>query len=381
MPAWFEKLLGSLYPRIPPRFRPTLKRAFLWTQIRLTGLASRRKVRKGNRVAFLDFEIADLEPFEFLSPSGAEVEVEVHFSTVSPGTERAVLCGLPGARRAFPYFAGYSAAGRVVAVGSRVTGYSVGDLVAGRVKHASGDSLQPAFLFSVPDGVSAEAASFIELGIITLQGMRKARIAPGDRVAVVGQGLIGQLANRFARVMGATHVIAIAASRNRAETAMAAGGATEFVATRSGSFDPSCISADIVIEAVGTAEAIVLAAQCARPGGRVVLLGSSRGLSRDVDLGALLQEREISLVGAHISDMPAVDGSPGRHTYRQEGELFLEMLRSGRLSVSELVTWRPAAADCNAVYEVLATGGGKHVAIVFDWQRRGRDVRDASADN
>ena len=381
MPAWFETLLGSIYPRIPPRFRPTLKQAFLWTQIRLSGLVSRRKVRKGNRVAFLDFEIADLEPFEFLSPSFSEVEVEVHFSTVSPGTERAVLCGLPGARRAFPYFPGYSAAGRVVAVGSGVKGCRVGDLVAGRVKHSSGDSLQPAFLFPVPDGVPAEAASFIELGIITLQGVRKARIAPGDRVAVVGQGLIGQLANRLARAMGAKDVIAIAASRNRAPTAMAEGGATEFVDTRSGSFNPSCISADVVIEAVGTAEAIVLAAQCARRGGRVVLLGSSRGLSRDVDLGALLQEREINLIGAHITDMPAVDASPGRHTYRQEGQLFLEMLRAGRLSVSELVTWRPAPSDCNAVYEVLASGGGNHVAIVFDWQRGGRDDRGAAAAN
>ena len=123
-----------------------------------------------------------------------------------------------------------------------------------------------------------------------------------------------------------------------------------------------------MIEAVGTPDAIVAAARCARPGGRVVLLGSSRGLSREVDLGALVQKRGIEMIGAHISDMPAVDASPGRHSYRQEGELFLEMLRSRWLSVDELVTWRAAPADCNAVYEKLARGGGEHVAIVFDWQ-------------
>ena len=48
--------------------------------------------------------------------------------------------------------------------------------------------------FKVPEGVSAEQASFMELGIITLQGIRKAMIRPGDRVAVVGMGIIGQLA-------------------------------------------------------------------------------------------------------------------------------------------------------------------------------------------
>jgi threonine dehydrogenase-like Zn-dependent dehydrogenase len=224
-------------------------------------------------------------------------------------------------------------------------------------------------LFRVPDGVALESASFIELGIITLQGVRKARIAPGDTVAVLGQGLIGQLANRIARAVGASRVIAIAPSRNRAVTAMASGGATEFVSMSGGPFDPSTISADIVIEAVGTPDAISMAMRCARTGGRVVLLGSSRGLSRDVDLGMLLEGRELSLVGAHISDMPTSDSSPGRLTYRQEGELFLDMLRSGRLSVSDLVTWRPSPADCNAVYETLAKGGQEHVAIVFDWQR------------
>lgn len=369
MPAWLERFLGSLYSRIPPSVRPAFKTVFLWAQIRIVGLWSRRSVRRGQRVAFLDFEIAHLEPYEYLSPGANEVEIAAHFSTVSPGTERAVLCGLPGARRAFPYFPGYSCAGVVVDAGASISTFRVGDRVAGRMRHASGESALTDHLFRVPDGVSLESASFIELGIITLQGIRKARINPGDTVAVLGQGLIGQLANRVARAVGASQVIAIAPSRNREPTAMANGGATAFVSMSEGSFDPSVVSADVVIEAVGTPDAIVMAVRCARPGGRVVLLGSSRGLSRDVNLGALVQGQDITIVGAHISDMPGHDPSPGRHTYRQEGELFLDMLRSGRLSVSNLVTWRPSPAECNAVYEILAKGGREHVAIAFAWQR------------
>lgn len=372
MPQWLETLLGTLYKRIPPAARPIFKKIFLWGQIRIAGLASRRRVRPGCRVAFLDFEIAYLESFEYLSPGPGEVEVSTHFSTISPGTERAVLCGLPGARRAFPYFPGYSAAGEVVAVGRDVAEFKPGDRVSGRVRHLSGDSVRAEFLFRVPDGVSIEAASFIELGIITLQGIRKAHIEPGDTVAVLGQGLIGQMANRLARTAGAARVIAIAPSRNRAETALAEGGATEFVAMRAEAFDPSEIGADIVIEAVGTPDAIVMAAKCARQGGRVVLLGSSRGLSRGVNLAEVIQRRDIEMIGAHISDMPTRDSSPGRHTYRDEGRFFLELLRSGRLSVSDLVTWRVAPEDCNDVYEVLAKGGREHVAIVFDWLRSRR---------
>jgi len=364
----FNKVLGRLYKWMPAAARPFLKSVFLQSQIRLIGLLTGRSVRRGKRIAFLDFDIAYLEEFEYLGPGRDEVEVVSRHSTVSPGTERAVLCGLPGARRSFPYFPGYSFAGQVVKIGPGVKQFRIGDRVAGRVKHASGDSVSTDLIFRIADGVGDEAASFIELGIIALQGIRKAGIKPGDRVAILGQGLIGQLANRLAKAVGAGAVIALAPSRNRAATALVPGGADSFIATSAREFEPHSIGADIVIEAVGTPDAIVLAANCARAGGRVVLLGSSRGLSRDVDLARLMRARGMEMVGAHISNMPTSTASPGRFTYRQEGELFLDLLRMGRLSVDNLVTWRPTPQECNTVYEVLAKGGRDHVAIVFDWR-------------
>lgn len=369
MPNWLRAVLGSTYARIPRGMRPFFKRWFLWGQIRLHGLFSARRVMKGSRIEFLDFEIAHLEPYEFLTPAANEVLVESVCGTVSPGTERAVLCGLPGARRSFPYVPGYSTAGRVVRVGSDVKGFAVGDRVVGRLKHASAESIAASMLFKLPAGVSYEAASFLELGIITLQGMRKAKILPGDRVGVIGQGLIGQLVNRFSRMLGASRVIAVAPSRNRASTALVPGGAHEyFVLTKDGS-NATQIQADVVIEAVGTPDAAVTAMKAARVGGKVVLLGSARGLSRDIDMHDLVQRRRLSLIGAHISAMPDRDASPGRLTYQQEGHLFLQLLGSGRISVSDLVTWRASPEECNSVYETLAKGGAEHVAIVFFWNR------------
>lgn len=365
----FNRALSTVYKWIPAAARPFFKTAFFWSQLRLQGILSARRVYRGRRVTFLDFEIAHLEEFEYLGPARDEVRIESSFSTVSPGTERAVLCGLPGARRDFPYVPGYSSAGFVRAVGSAVTGLDFGAAVAGRMKHASADSVRSEYVFKVPAGVDLESASFIELGIIVLQGMRKARIQPGDRVAVLGQGLIGQLANRIAVAMGAGEVIALAPSRNRAAISLGPGGADRFCAIRDSGFAPTSVGADVVVEAVGTPDAITLAAHCARQGGRVVLLGSSRGLSPDIRFAELLRSRQLELVGAHISNMPAVDAAPGRHTYRHEGELFLDMLRSGRLTVRDLVTWRAAPDECNAVYEILAEGGHNHVAIVFDWRK------------
>jgi len=296
-----------------------------------------------------------------------ELQGRAECSTLSPGTERAVLCGLPGARRNFPYQPGYSSAGTVVKSGQR-SGFQIGDRVAGRIKHVSHDTISPEFLFRIPDGVPFEEASFIELGIITLQGIRKAAIRPGERVAVIGQGIIGQMANRLARLLSPARVIAVAPSANRRSTALAPCGAHEYVSLREAPSSTESIKADVVIEAVGTPQAIETAMKSAKPGGRIVLLGSSRGLIRDIDLWNLAQCRSLDFIGAHITAIPEKESSTTMWTYRREGELFLRLLQERRLSVHELVTWRVRPEECNMVYEILSHGGDRHVGIVIHWK-------------
>ncbi len=363
----FISLLGAIYTRIPRQYRPAIKWAVFGTLLRLQSLVTLRRIRKGRRVEFLDFEIANLEPFETLDPASNQILVESICSTVSPGTERAVLSGLPGARRSFPYQPGYSCAGRVRKIGKKVSGVSPGDRLVGRMKHTSLSVLPPGGLFRVPEAVSCEEASFMELGIIVLQGIRKAGIRPGDRVAVLGQGLIGQLSNKFAKLAGAGRVIAVAQSRRREATAIGRGGADEYVALAEDPTAVDRIRADVVIEAVGTPQAVVQSLQCAIPGGKVILLGSSRGIGRGVDFKGLAQDRGIDIIGAHISAMPDRESSPGRWTYREEGELFLRLLEEKRITVSDLVTWHADPSKCNQVFEVLAAGGANHVGIVFQW--------------
>jgi threonine dehydrogenase-like Zn-dependent dehydrogenase len=363
-------MLGRAYSALPPTVRPYIKRTATYSMLRGSALTQRRRVCNGRRVEFLDFEIAHLEPFEFLGPGPNEVLVRSLRSCVSPGTERAVLCGLPGARRRFPYVPGYSTCG-VVIVAGRTSGFAPGDMVAGRMPHASHGIMGPQSLFRVAADVAPEEACFLELGIITLQGIRKARIRPGDRVAVVGQGLIGQMAVRAARLVGADPIVAVAASRRRVGPAMRPGGADEFVALSDGVEAIAGLGADIVIEAVGSSRAITLAMEAAREGGTVVLLGSSRDLGRGLDWWNLAQRRKLTLVGAHISVVPSRDASAERWTYQQEGRLFLDLLAERRLSVSDLITWRVLPTDCNKVYEVLAEGGRDQVGVVFDWEGLG----------
>ena len=369
MPSFLITSLLPVYKSLPAGWRAPVRDAYLWGSLRLESAKSRRRIENGRRIEFLDFEIAHLEDYAFLGAGPNDVVVDAKASCVSPGTERAVLCGLPGARRPFPYAPGYSSAGVVASAGPE-SGFKPGDRVAGRMSHASKGVMTSSSLFRVPDKVSDESASFIELGIICLQGVRKAAIRPGERVAVIGQGLIGQLAGRLARIAGAQPITAVASSRRRAETAMRGGAADTFVGVSDGAQALAEIEADVVIEAVGSASAVASAIQVARRGGRVVLLGSSRDLGRNLDWWAMAQDRDIGLIGAHIGALPQRDTSTSRRTYEQEGHLFMELLDRGALDVTGLVTWRPGPQECNAVYEALAGGGGAHVGIVFDWSGR-----------
>jgi 2-desacetyl-2-hydroxyethyl bacteriochlorophyllide A dehydrogenase len=367
MPDWLVKILAVFYVKIPKNARPFIKSIFFWGLIRIQALFSLKKIVKVRQVQFLDFEIAHLENIEILGPGAGEVLVRAEKSIVSPGTETAVLTGLPGARKNFPYSPGYSLAGTIIKVGKKVTHLKIGDRVVGQINHMSHQVVKANKLFKIPEGVSFDEASFMELAIICLQGIRKSAICPGDRVAIVGQGLIGQFSNKLAKICGASSVIAVAASRNREKSAVADDSADKYIALKENKITPDEIQADVVIEAVGSPKGIETAFRCAKNEGKVTLLGSSRGIGRNVDWNNLVQKKNLTVIGAHISDMPEKDISPKRWTYKEEGNLFLKLLKEKRLNISNLITWKAKPEECNKVYEILAEGGGEQVGIMFEW--------------
>lgn len=54
----------------------------------------------------------------------------------------------------------------------------------------------------IPEGVEFEEASFVTLGAIALQGVRQAEPRLGDRIAVIGLGLLGQLTVQLLKASG-----------------------------------------------------------------------------------------------------------------------------------------------------------------------------------
>ena len=98
---------------------------------------------------------------------------------------------------------GYSAAGVVVEVGSTTQGFQVGDIVAtAGAGHAELQLVSGNLACKVPPGVALDEAAFSTIASIALHGLRLADLGPGASVAVVGLGLVGQIAVRLAIASG-----------------------------------------------------------------------------------------------------------------------------------------------------------------------------------
>jgi len=105
-----------------------------------------------------------------------------------------------------PVSLGYSCAGRVIEVGSKVTKFKVGDRVAcgggEYASHAEVNYVPRNLAVKIPGDVSFEEAAFVTLGAIALQGVRQADVRLGERVGVLGLGLIGLLTVQILKASG-----------------------------------------------------------------------------------------------------------------------------------------------------------------------------------
>jgi len=113
--------------------------------------------------------------------------------------QRAVRARLRGAEAL-----GYSCAGIVEEDGTGE--HAVGSLVAcaggGHATHAEYNLVPRNLAVAVPPGVSPEQAAFAAVGSVALHAVRLARCGLGESVAVIGLGLIGQLAVQLLKAAG-----------------------------------------------------------------------------------------------------------------------------------------------------------------------------------
>jgi predicted dehydrogenase/threonine dehydrogenase-like Zn-dependent dehydrogenase len=290
---------------------------------------------------------------------------------------------------------GYSCAGVVLAAGAEAGEFKVGDRVAcaglNFANHAEIDYVPKNLAQKIPDGLGDDAASFVTVGAIAMQGVRLAKLTLGETVVVMGLGLVGQIAVQLARASGAT---VIATDLDPAKVALAKrlgahAGAAGLQALRQGVLEmTSGLGADAVLVCAATKSSapMQLAAEISRLKGRVVLVG---------DVGMRLERR--AWYDKELEIVVSRSYGPGRYdaAYEQRGQdyplpyvrwterrnmqSFLELCAQGAVDVAPLISHRFGVERAEEAYEIV-TGKRREPAIAIVLEYPGAPARRARVD-
>jgi threonine dehydrogenase-like Zn-dependent dehydrogenase len=126
--------------------------------------------------------------------------------------------------------------------------------------------------------------------------------------------------------------------------------------------------AAVVIEATGHPDAIQTALACARPFGRVVLLGSTRGETDHVNFYRDVHKKGLTLIGAHNSARPRAESTHAFWTQHDDQRVTLELLAHNRLNVQPYITHRFAWNAAPEAYEILRSWDKSALGILLDWR-------------
>jgi polar amino acid transport system substrate-binding protein len=268
-----------------------------------------------------------------------------------------------------PIALGYSCAGVVEAAGRDAGEFAVGDRVAcagmGYASHAEAIFVPRNLSVPIPEGVSFEDASYVTLGAIALQGVRIADVKLGERVAVIGLGLLGQLSVQILKAAGC-RVIGI--DLDPAKTALALELGADACVLRSDDVAAALdaftgghgADAVVVAAAADSNDPIELAGEIARDRAVVSMVGAVRmDIPRKVYYEKELQLRLSRSYGPGRYDPEYEEGGRDypigyvRWTERRNMEEFLRLVATGQVTPSRLTTHRFTIERAEDAYAIV----------------------------
>lgn len=278
-----------------------------------------------------------------------------------------------------PLTLGYCNVGRVLELGSQLSGFSVGDRVASNGKHAQMVCVSGNLCAKIPDSVGDDEAAFTVISAIALHGIRLANPTLGETVVVTGLGLIGLIAVQILRANGC-HVIGIdidpiklnLAKQFGAEVINVANGQSPVEAAIALSHGRG-VDAVLITASSSSNDLVRQAALMSRKRGRIILVGVvGLELSRSD-----FYEKELSF-------QVSCSYGPGRYdpSYEERGndyplgfvrwteqrnfEAVLDMMAERRLDVKPLISHRFTLEKASDAYDLI-TSTKQSLGILFDY--------------
>lgn len=335
---------------------------------------------KTKQIIFTAPYVAELLEVECLPPEANEVTVELEYSAISAGTEKANFIGMRnGVNKAedaapkYPRTVGYSAAGIVTAVGSEVTDIAVGDrVVVFWGKHRKHITISRKNVIKIPEGVSSQEASLALISTFPLAAIRKTHLEIGESGMVMGLGILGLFAVQELKAAGAYPVIAVDPVQERRELALKLGADYALDPMEEGFYDKvkelSDGGVNVCIEVTGLGIGLIQALECMQLMGRVALLGCTRSSHFEIDYYGKVHGRGISLIGAHTVARPKVESSAGLWTDEDDLKTVMNLIRGKRMNFKDMISEIHSPVEANEVFNRLATEKNFPIGVLFNWK-------------
>jgi S-(hydroxymethyl)glutathione dehydrogenase/alcohol dehydrogenase len=213
----------------------------------------------------------------------------------------------------------------------------------------------------IPNELPLRQAALLGCAVVTGFGAVRnvARVRSGDSVCVIGCGGVGLQVVAAARLAGAAPIVAVDRSPEKLELARSR-GATHVVDTRAGDAvaavqEATGGGADHAFEVVGTPEAIRLAWDAIRPGGRAVVVGLvARGVEVSVPGIEFLSDK--SLLGTYYGSGDAARDLPA----------LAELALAGELDLESVVTHTTGLDGVEEAFDRLRRGEGARTIVLVD---------------
>ncbi len=282
---------------------------------------------------------------------------------------------------------GYSAAGTVIALGTNVENFRVGDRVAcggESAGHAEVISVPINLCVKVPDAASLDEAAFTTLGAIALQGVRQAEAKIGESFVVIGLGLVGQLTVQLLKACGC-HVIGVDLDPVKVDLATklgADGGIPRtdakleskiYALTRGRGADGVIITA-----ASESNDPIELATALCRDRGCIVAVGNvklelPRQAFYDKELRFLISRSYGPGRYDPVYEEKGIDYPVGyvRWTEKRNMEAFVDQLAQGIIRIQEIISHRFKFEDAERAYDLLTKENKEShspLGILFEYE-------------
>ncbi|MBS1737859.1 MAG: bi-domain-containing oxidoreductase [Bacteroidetes bacterium] len=281
---------------------------------------------------------------------------------------------------------GYSTAGTVLSSLDTNGSFQAGDRVAcagqDHASHAEIVAIPQNLMAKIPDNVSFEEAAFTTLGAIALQGVRQANPKLGEKVCVIGLGLLGQLTVQLLKANGCS-VFGIDLSDRLIAVAKEVSGATALHRNNSNLIS-ACenftgghgFDSVIITAAAPTNDPIVLATEITRKKGSIIVVGA---VKMDIPREPFFYKKELELkiscsYGPGRYDVNYEElGSDYPYAYvrwteQRNMEAFLDLVSKGLINLKPLVTHTFDITDAEAAYDiVLGNKPEPHIGILLNY--------------